>query len=454
MPATSDWQRTQNAREVRAWTAPPFINRVRELELLETQIDAVLAGKPRVVLIEGEPGIGKSRVLSELRRIARGRGLLDLHGRAQGGLELPYSVFWASLFPALERFLQDTNSPEAGPFARFLHGSTDQGDVASAADPAGGKERVYAALSRGVTELARIFSPVLVSVDDLQWADAGSLQLLEFLAFSMADAGARGRLPLLVVAAFWPPTPQSNLAALVSRLRREEVCYWIDLGGFGEIEVGELVRALGVDRPSHQLTDSIAETARGNPLIVQGVVSQLLDSDAIRIRGGYATSSIPTSALGLPIDTASAALLKLEGLTPEVSRVLLLASFLTGSFTAEMLEAVGPDLRQSIGEALQEGVRRGILSRVAGRYEFEQAVHRAALQNEATRADREATNARIASVLEAHVAGSGYGADHGDRPSSGRRREKRGRGEGLRFLPRRGLEGDGDIRLEPGRSNV
>jgi predicted ATPase len=88
----------------------PFVNRHREREWLEERLDDARGGQPQLVLISGEPGVGKSRLMREVQRIATSRGMEVCPGRCHEHLDLPYLPFAASFLPKLQLLTQEDPS--------------------------------------------------------------------------------------------------------------------------------------------------------------------------------------------------------------------------------------------------------------------------------------------------------------------------------------------------------
>src|SRR5215213_8089985 len=140
-----------------------FVGRERELDLLAGCLDEALAGRARIVLLEGDAGIGKTRLIKELQARAAGRGALVCYGRCYEDLPLPYLAFSQSLLARLPAVAEADLPVIEG----LLRGAGAE-PPATLADADHARLRAFLAVSRATIALARR-CPVLLVVDDLHW---------------------------------------------------------------------------------------------------------------------------------------------------------------------------------------------------------------------------------------------------------------------------------------------
>ncbi|HKO94418.1 MAG TPA: AAA family ATPase, partial [Polyangiaceae bacterium] len=215
--------------------AAPFVGRERERALLESFLAGAGQGAT-VLLVLGEPGIGKTRLLEELGRLAAARGGRSLAGRAfEAELVRPYGAFIDALraaFPERER----------EPFS----------------SPASDRGRLYDAVVESLASAARERAPLVLVLDDLQWFDEASAELLHYLARALRGS------PVLLAASARKGELADNLSAqrLVRALGRERLVTSVELGPLDEAELKALVGAL---HPRVDWQRVLAEAA-GNPL--------------------------------------------------------------------------------------------------------------------------------------------------------------------------------------------
>jgi predicted ATPase len=192
------------------------VGRARERELLDVRLRAALGGEGQVVLLAGEPGVGKTRLAEEAVERARELGMVCGWGRATDEQGSP--PYWP--FRQLFRALGDLAVLDVGPGA---------GSAGTAAQE---RFRLFEAVTNALLTVAAPRG-LLVVLDDLQWADPASVQLLVHLA--MGRPGSR-----LVVLATYRDTEtsgQESLRAALSALAREPSMTRMRLVGLSEAEV-------------------------------------------------------------------------------------------------------------------------------------------------------------------------------------------------------------------------
>jgi class 3 adenylate cyclase len=312
------------------------------------------------VLLEGDAGVGKSRLVRELARTAKEQGADICIGRCREHLALPYLAFIDGLLPRLERFA--TADPELSDYAHLISRLLGRaprdhspGD-ADAHGPSVEQEQtwLFLAIARSVVRLAQ-HRPLVVAIDDLHWADRPSVDLLTHVVLQIADVALGEAVPLLLVATVRPEV-DPMLATDLARLRREDICHRLELGGLGEAESGELLEAIGHRRPSRRLVGAVHEATGGNPLLLENVVHQLAQPGALTEQGG---ELVPTVALVVPDQLNNAVMDRIDRITPSCRAVLVAASFLGDEFVAADLEAMGYE--HAVDE-LEEAVRAGLLT--------------------------------------------------------------------------------------------
>ena len=184
----------------------PFVGRHADLAALERCLHTAVQGNPVVVLLSGDAGLGKTRLLRELEVRAQAAHLHVCRGRSHEDLSFPYLPFievmrdqLADVPEAVVRVL----GPDAERIRALVEGRAGPGLSPGAEPERRGRLGLFMSVSKAIAELARI-RPTLVTLDDLHWADGATIEQLLHLAFAVADAKRRERIPLLIVAAFRP----------------------------------------------------------------------------------------------------------------------------------------------------------------------------------------------------------------------------------------------------------
>ena len=224
-----------------------FVGRAAELAVLRGHLGATQAGSGRVVLVEGEPGVGKTRLAEAVAGEAGARGFVCL---------------WS-------RCVEGEGAPPLWPWAQVLRAAGDDRDLAALVPDRARLDPQVARgqLSRTLADLLRERAgarPLLLILDDLQWADQASLALLEFLAADLA--GAR----ILVLGTYREVDlgVASRLATTLGVLARLPGADRLPLRGLGADEVAEMIRGYSGTEPAPGLAAAVHRRTEGNPFFV------------------------------------------------------------------------------------------------------------------------------------------------------------------------------------------
>ena len=328
--------------------APAGRIRGREAEMLaiSAALDHAASGRPAIVLIEGEAGIGKSRLLAEAHAAARARGLQIATGRAEE-LEQsrPFGIM-ASVFGCAQSAPDPRRAAIAGLLAS--QGAGDQGPVTVTSDP-GLRFRAVDAFIDLVEDLA-LAGPLLLGLDDLQWADPSSLLTL----------GAIGRrlayLPVALLGCFRPAPRVPELERLVQALEAAGGRQLV-LRPLGGQAVAEIVTEMVAAEPGQRLLAELTGAA-GNPLFVTELLGAMMQEGTIEVAGGRAEVTATT----LPPTLRLTILRRLSFLPEDTLDTLRTASILGTGFSLTDLSAVTarPAIDLSVG--LAEAMRAGVLA--------------------------------------------------------------------------------------------
>lgn len=391
----------------RAHAEAAFVGREDELARAEVAIRAVLSGSGQVVVLSGEAGAGKTRLLAEMRELFErasaeaGRPGVWLVGRcASYGGTLPYwpiqgilrSWLGAPASGALdETALRDRLEPVvAGAEGRVLGPLASMLGVArrgahpgrEPAAPEDARQRLHEAFLLLAERLATQ-APLALAVEDIHWADASSADLLEQLA------GVAGRFPLLLVATGRPEGAALDSLACVA----EEA----DGGHLTEIPLGPLPpdaeRALlagliGEAAIPADAERTIIEQAEGNPLYLEELARALLEAGS---------DAQPGAAVELPDTLEKIVLARVDRLPDHCHAVLGAAAVLGRSFDRVLLELVAG---QDAGAALAELERVDLVRPEGAGYRFKHFVIREAAYNALLRSERRTLHGRAAEALE------------------------------------------------------
>ncbi|CCH32454.1 BTAD domain-containing putative transcriptional regulator [Actinosynnema sp. NPDC047251] len=374
---------------------PVLLGRADEVAAVLDVVGDLAAGRGRALWIEGELGIGKSALLDVALARASAAGHQVAHAVAdQLSARLP-------LQSAVDCLGVDVDSPDPrrSAAAQALRDRRPAaGSVFAAADPTAQAAGRLAAL----VEQLCADGPLVLALDDLQWADDDSVELWRKLA-----AGTR-RLPLLLIVAARPVPRRPG----VVRLRRDVTSGGgavLDLAPLTDTAVAGIVAGLVGGEPGPGLR-RIAGWAGGNPLYAREVADTLVREHAVRFDTGLADVS-PDVLDRAPPSLVSAVTDRLDFLSTPTREVLRFAALLGGEFAVGDLAVVlgrpVPVLLPAFTEAIAAGVLRGAGPRVA----FRHPLIRQALYDGTSAAVRTALHQQAAQALAAagapveHVAG-------------------------------------------------
>lgn len=365
-------------------SSPVFVGRITERAVLSAALERAEIGQPGVVVISGEAGIGKSRLLGELVASAAAREVRVVRGVcvdvASGTLaytpfvdivrELHRAGFTSSL-PVSTRHEISRLVPEAGP---------------EPAEPGGdrGQGRLFAAI-RDLLAAASSSTPLLVTIEDIHWADTSTLDLITYLARSV-----RTERSLLVATARIDTLPRRHaLRGVVAELVRLPWVDRIDLPRFDEPQVLEQLTGILGDAPSPQLARAVFERSDGNAFFAEELVA-----------AGAGTSG------PLPASLREVLAGRLAALDEETQRVVRVAAVAGRIVSHELLERIAGTPPAAVVAAVREAIEQRVLVDIehpAPGYAFRHALVREAAADELLPAERTAIHGAIADALEGGV---------------------------------------------------
>jgi DNA-binding winged helix-turn-helix (wHTH) protein/tetratricopeptide (TPR) repeat protein len=351
-------------------TAPEslFVGRAEAMAELRRALAAAAAGRGALVLLVGEPGIGKTRTLEELAGEARRAGFRWLAGRSVEAEGAP--AFWPFV-----QILRALAAAGRHPAVDLFSGLAESGAGGSRLGSAEGEQARFRLFDSVAEELRREAGrgPLLVSVDDLHWADGDSLRLFRFLAGELRDA------PLLLVGTYRDVEVRRGhpLARTLGDLAREPRAVRVALRGLAPDEVGLLVGSVAGAAPAPSLVAALADLTDGNPFFVREMARWLRD-EHVPLAGS-------ASALALPQGVRDALGRRLDALSAPCNELLRVAAVIGREFGAQILADVSETPREALLERLAEAFAAGVVveeGEAPGRYAFAHALVRQTLYEE------------------------------------------------------------------------
>ncbi|MGH7806445.1 MAG: ATP-binding protein, partial [Candidatus Binatia bacterium] len=380
--------------------SPSFVGRERELAELMLGLDDVRAGRGRLFLVAGEPGIGKTRLVEEVALEAARSGAIALWARCREWPGAP--PFWPwiqALRDLVARASRERLGRWLGPGATSLtqllpelRGRfADLEQPAVAADSEHGRFYLFDAVTNCLRSAAAE-TPLVLVFDDLQAADVSSLRLLEFVARELRSAR------LLVLGTHREPEiALPSVAESLALLGRDGER--LPLRGLSEPEVRRFVEAVAGEPISPRLAQALHAETDGNPFFLDELVRVLAAEGTL----GRGESSAP---LGFPVPQGvrAAILRRISPLTEQSRELLALASVAGREFETVCLARAAELDEETLLETLHDAFAAGVLLRDAASFErlrFSHAQVREVLYDEIPPSRRVRLHRRIGEVLHA-----------------------------------------------------
>ncbi|HXW35519.1 MAG TPA: AAA family ATPase, partial [Acidimicrobiales bacterium] len=349
------------------------IGREAEDALLDDAFKRVVAGEgSEVVMISGEPGVGKTTLASQLARRAFAAGASVLLGRCDEDLGIPHGPFVEALRHYVDHAPEDFLRAHVQDFGAELETmvptlSRRVQDLPPpmSADPATERYLLYRAVV-GLLDQASFATPVVLVLDDLQWADAPSLQLLRHLV----DRSELHRL--LIVGAFRSAemTTNDSLTETLVVLRRERQVIFLELKGLDESGVMAFVEAAAGHELSQQgmaLARALYRETDGNPFFVGEILRHLSETGAIyRTESGRWTASDDLGGFRLPDSLVQLVNARVSRLGAVAKRVLPVAAAIGGEFELKLLSTATDTSDDEILGVLAAATRVSLVEEMSG----------------------------------------------------------------------------------------
>lgn len=324
-------------------TQTPFVGRAAELERLQQRLQDVRARHGGVVMLVGEPGIGKTRTAEEFAERARYAGAQILWGRCyEGESAPPYGPF----AEAIATYATGTDAEElrtdlglgAAPIARLVPALRERlPDIPEpvALQPDEERIRLLDAVSQFLIALSAR-TPVVVVVDDLHWADRGSIALLRHVARFAP------RHCLLVLGTYRDVEVESTsaLADALRALPRETSYEHIKLEGLDTQEVEQLLEMIADQDVPDTFVSAIRAETSGNPFFIREVLLQLITENKITRQGGSWVSTLSIEEMKIPEGVRQVIGRRLSQLSADANRLLSAAAGFNGLFRFDIAAAV------------------------------------------------------------------------------------------------------------------
>src|SRR4051812_9894290 len=368
----------------------PFVGRTAVLRELQDRWQRQRRTAAGLVVLTGEPGIGKTRLAARFAAGVHAGGGVVLCGRADEENVWPYQAFVEALrHYAVQRpgvvAAAQVPPPEARALAALI---PELGDPAAAQPPGRGDEHdrnrhhLFEAVVRLLCHAARP-AGVLLVLEDLHWADAPTMLLLRHVLRRGEGSG------VLVIATFRDHEPGGG--GRLADLRRDAQVHTVQLGGFGPAETADLVTArAGREAADAESIRLLCHVTGGNPFFIE---------ELLRSR-----PPVPDQGLHVPPAVKQVIGRRLEQLPQAAVETLTLAAVLGSEFHLTTLEVVAPERGQDeLIDSLEAAVAAGLIHEVPGqvdRFAFAHALVRETLYERPIASRRLRLHLRVAEALE------------------------------------------------------
>lgn len=382
---------------------PILIDREEPLTGLEDALLAAHRGEGQVALLAAEAGMGKSRLATELQRRANGAGALVMRGScSEADLTLPYLPFLEAIGNyLLAADLDDVRGRLGSAAAELARLFPYLGPAA--ASPGGDPGQARLRLYESVWTLLRTVASargVLLIIEDAHWADASTLELLDYLARRLRMA------PILLLVTYRSDevSHRHPLLTLINGWGRAGLAQVITLPPLEPDDVAAMVTAICDDEPvGADFRDFLQLRSEGNPFVVEEFLRTALESgDIFKSSGGWRRRA--SVRVHLPRTIGDAVLIRVARMTDDEARILRIASVLGVTFAYQVLLQVSDRPEDVVQSALRTFVRMQLMEEEAegeGRYRFRHALTKDAIYDALLGPERIRLHERAAGVLRA-----------------------------------------------------
>ena len=319
-------------------SSPTFVGRREELSALADAVSEAAAGSESVVLISGEPGIGKSRLISEFALRAHASGAAVLVGECPplGDGELPYAPI-ITVLRVLERTVQGADPGHSEADALLSELTEEVGDISPSVLGDGSQARLFERLLAALL-VSSATSPVVLVVEDLQWADRSTRDFLTFVV--------RAARPerFAIVGTYRSDEVHGRrhpVRPFVHELARSGQATRLELSPFTRKELRDQIAAITGETPDPILVDRLLARSEGNPLFAEELLASA------------------RANAGLPESLKDALLWRLESVPPDARQILGIAAVVGRTVDDALLAAVAGLANGELTAALRAAVGAG-----------------------------------------------------------------------------------------------
>jgi DNA-binding CsgD family transcriptional regulator/tetratricopeptide (TPR) repeat protein len=399
---------------IQAWERTPFVGREPERGHLRRLVEGAIAGRGSLAVIAGEAGIGKTRLMGEVAREAASGGMRPVIGHCEERTGSPPFLPFAEILETAQRRLAADDfemviADSGAELARLWPGLRRSSPLPPPLELPSEQERRY--LFDNVTEvLARLagLAPLMLAVEDMQWADEGALLLLEHLARRVAQ------MPLLILATYRQTEldPSGLLARTLEELLRSPASCRMVLKRLGIAETAAMLHSLSGQEAPASAVALIHRAGRGNPFFTEQLFHHMAEEGLLIDHAGH-WQPAPSVVVSVPPGVQLVIERRLRRLSAGVREVLTTAAAIGPVFGFALLREVADSGSDALLEALEEATRAHLVVPAAtpdAGFGFAHELTRQTLLEGLSPPRRQVLHLRVADAMERLYAGQM--ADH------------------------------------------
>jgi tetratricopeptide (TPR) repeat protein len=383
----------------------PFVGRAAQLKLLSAKLGEACNGQGSIVMLCGEPGIGKTRTLEEFSDLAKQQGALTIRGACYDGeWQAPYGPFAEAIVDASRRLQAGEFSAALGRrapiLARIAPVLNELIENVQAPPPLDKDEerlRLFDAVAQFLIAISRR-TPVVLILDDLHWADRGTVAMLSHVARFVSNNS------ILMIGAYRDAEVDRKhpLATTLATISRQRDFDKLMLHGLEESDLVDLLGMIGDQDAPAALVKALGGATDGNPLFIREVLLHLVEERKIWQGGQGWIAQLNVEKLGIPDSVRQIVGRRLLRLSAQANRLLSVASAFNGEFSfviaASVAELDEDSALRAIDEALDAQVLR--FGSNSESFDFTHAVIRHTVYSELNPVRRVRLHRRIAEQME------------------------------------------------------
>jgi len=387
----------------KAVICPTIVGRVSELAALQSMVSELEEGRSHLVLLSGEAGIGKSRLVAELANDARSRGFQVLQGNCYGrDRTSPYAPVLDVIRSFLATQPRDVWEVHFQPFAQELFplfpdllAPAPGPTVLPASGPEQEQRRLFVALTAFFTKLAGL-RPLVLVIEDIHWCDESSLEFLQYFLRHNTS------LPWLVLLTYRNDEVDPLLRNWLVQQDRERRTQECSLARLTRSDVEAMLTAIFDLPPTtrSELLNALYPLTEGNPFFVEEVLTSLQAAGGIfYAKGAWRSKAVET--LHIPRSVQAAVQQRSERLSEEARELLTLAAVAGRRFEVDLLLSVTRQTEEQFLHLLKELIAAQLVVEESGeQFAFRHALTRYAIYEQLLRRERKALHRTLAEAME------------------------------------------------------